>query len=147
MRDVAKCIRGTLASRREANRPPPGNVILAAALSGVIAERANHGLPVVTLGTERLIDGDGAPIRVFEDERAAAILFVGSTPEPSPGAALLASEPDFPRLPFAEDGIFDAESGTVLETLPFAGRQAGPRLNGDAVHNTHPPGSRHQAGK
>ena len=37
-------------------------------------------------------------------QRAAAILFVGSTTELSPGAALLASEPDLPRLPVAEDG-------------------------------------------
>jgi hypothetical protein len=73
-------------------------------------------------------------------QRAAAILFVGSITELSPGAALLASEPDLPRLPFAEDGIIDAESGTVLETLPFAGQKAGPRINGDAVHNTDPPG-------
>jgi hypothetical protein len=35
--------------------------------------------------------------------------------------------------------IVDAESGTVLETLPFAGR-AGPRINGDAVHSTNLPG-------
>jgi signal transduction histidine kinase len=92
--------------------------------------------------TKRLIDGDGAPIRVCKDERAAATLFVGSTTEPSPGATLLASKPDFPRLPFAEDGVFvvDAESGTVLETPPFAGLRIAPRINGDAVHNTYPPG-------
>ena len=44
--------------------------------------------------TERLIDDDGTP------NQAAGILFVGSTTEPGPG------------LPFGEDGIFDAESGT-----------------------------------
>jgi signal transduction histidine kinase len=55
-----------------------------------------------------MLDDDGAPIQ---------ILFVGSTTEPGPGAALLASEPGLPRT-VAEDGIVivDAESGTVLET-------------------------------
>jgi signal transduction histidine kinase len=88
-----------------------------------------------------MLDDDSAPIQVLEDERAAATLFVGSTTELSPGAALLASEPDFPRLPFAEDGILivDAETGTVLETFPFSEQKTGPRINGDVVHNTHPP--------
>src|ERR1700682_1993642 len=54
---------------------------------------------------ESILDDDSAPIQVLEDERAAATLFVGSTTEPSPGAALLASEPDFRRLPFAGDGL------------------------------------------
>jgi signal transduction histidine kinase len=67
-----------------------------------------------------MLDDEGAPIQVLEDERAAAILFVGSTAEPGPGAALLVSESGLTRVP-AADGIFivDAESGTVLETLPF----------------------------
>lgn len=97
VRDVAEWIRGTLASRREAKQPPPGNGV----------------------GTERLIDDDGLPIHALDDEPTAAILFVGSTTEPGPAAAPLASGHDFPRVPFAEDGIFtvDAESGTVLETL------------------------------
>src|SRR4029077_8715888 len=71
---------------------------------------------------ESMLDDEGAPIQVLEDERAAATLFVGSTTEPSPGAALLACEPDFPRQPLAEEGILivDAESGTVLETFPFS---------------------------
>jgi len=88
-----------------------------------------------------MLDDDSAPIRALEDERAAATLFVGSTTEPGPGAALLASEPDFPRLPFAEDGILivDAETGTVLETFPFSEQKTGPRINGDVVHHTHPP--------
>jgi hypothetical protein len=60
-----------------------------------MAERAEHCVPVVTHGTERLIDDDGALIQVLEDERAGAILFVGSTTEPGPREALLASEPDF----------------------------------------------------
>ena len=48
-----------------------------------------------------------------------------------------------PRVPVAEDGIFivDAASGTVLETLPFPERKTGPRINGDALRKTHPPGS------
>jgi signal transduction histidine kinase len=92
--------------------------------------------------TERLIDGDGAPTRVLEDDRAGATLFVGSTTEPGPGAALPASGPDLLRLPFAEDGMFivDAESGTVLEALTSVGRDSGSRVNGDAVHNTYSPG-------
>jgi hypothetical protein len=126
MRDVAKWIRETLASRREANRPPPGNVILGAALSGVIAERANHGLPVVTLGTERLIDGDGAPIRVFEDERAAAILFVGGTTEPSPGAALLASDPITPYTrPLRQAPLPVEELATAKQGSEFTVRLPG----------------------
>ena len=88
-----------------------------------------------------MLDDEGAPIQVLEDERAAATLFVGSTTEPSPGAALLACEPDFPRQPLAEEGILivDAESGTVLETFPFSEQNTGPRLNGDVVHNAYPP--------
>jgi signal transduction histidine kinase len=79
-----------------------------------------------------------AALRAVLDGRAAAILFVGSSTEPGPGAALLAFEPGLPRVPVAEGGIFivDAESGTVLETLPFAEHKTGPRINGDAVHNT-----------
>jgi signal transduction histidine kinase len=88
-----------------------------------------------------MFDDDGAPIQVLEDERAAATLFVGAT-EPGPGATLLASEPGLPRVPVAEDGIFivDGESSTVLETLPFPEHKSGPRINGDALHNTYPPG-------
>ena len=85
-----------------------------------------------------MFDDDRAPNQVLEDERAAAILFVGSTTELGPGAALLACESGLPPVPVPEDGIFivDAESGTVLETLPFAEHKTGPRINGDAVHNT-----------
>jgi signal transduction histidine kinase len=81
-------------------------------------------------------------LRAVLDGRAAAILFVGSTTEPGPGAALLACEPGLPGVPVAEGGIFivDAESGTVLETLPFPEQTTGPRINGDAVHHTNPPG-------
>jgi signal transduction histidine kinase len=76
------------------------------------------------------------------DERATAILFIGSPTEPDSGAAMLASEPRFPRLPLAEDGtlIVDAESGRVLESLPFLVRKTEPRINGGNVHNIHPPG-------
>ena len=72
------------------------------------------------------------------DGRAAAILFVGSTTEPTLGATLLTSEPGLPCVPVAEGGIFivDVESGAVLETLPFPEHKSGPRINGDAVHNT-----------
>jgi len=59
-----------------------------------------------------MLDDDGTPIHVFENGQASATLFVGSTTEPGPGAALLASEPGF----------------------------QGPRINGDAVHDTDPPG-------
>jgi signal transduction histidine kinase len=85
-----------------------------------------------------MFDDDGAPIQVLEDERAAAILFVGSTTEPGPGATLLASEPGLPRVPVAEGGIFfvDGESSTALETLPFPEHKSGPRIDGDALHNT-----------
>ena len=135
MRDVTEWIRGTLASRRKAKRQPRGNVVLGAVLHNIIAERANHGLLVVTDGTERLSSGDDQSMHVLEDEQAAAVLFVGSTTEPSPGASLLASRPGFPRLPFAEDGVFivDAESGRVLEALPLAGQ---PFINDAVVQNT-----------
>ncbi len=81
-------------------------------------------------------------LRAVLDGRAAAILFVGSATEPGPGAALLACEPGLPRVPVAEGGILivDAESGTVLETLPFPEHKTGPRINGDAVHDTYHPG-------
>lgn len=47
----------------------------------------------------------GAPIRAIDDERAAATLFVGSTTEPGPAAALLATEPGAPRSPFVKNGV------------------------------------------
>jgi two-component system CheB/CheR fusion protein len=53
MRDIAEWIRGTLESRREANRQPPGRGVLGAALHNVNAERAKHSSLVVTRGTER----------------------------------------------------------------------------------------------
>ena len=61
-----------------------------------------------------MLDDDGAPIQ---------ILFVGSTTEPGPGAALLGSEPGLPRPV--------AESGTVLETCditPYTRPQREARL-------------------
>src|SRR4029077_14447238 len=75
MRDVAKWIRGMPANA--ANHRLPGDAVLGTGLADVIAERANHGLLVVTRGTERLNDEAGAPIHVLEDEPAATILFVG----------------------------------------------------------------------
>src|SRR6185437_5224002 len=86
--------------------------------------------------------GRGAPIDGLDDEQATGILFIGSPIEPDSGAAMLASEPRFPRLPLAEDGILigDAESGRVLENLPFVVQKTGPRINGKNVHNIHPPG-------
>jgi hypothetical protein len=47
----------------------------------------------------------GAPIDARDDDRAAAILFVGSTTEPGPGGALLVSERGSHRSSFSEDGI------------------------------------------
>jgi hypothetical protein len=47
----------------------------------------------------------GAPNQALDDDRAVAILFVGSTTEPGPGGALAAAQPGFYRLPFVEDGI------------------------------------------
>jgi signal transduction histidine kinase len=101
MRNVAEWIRGTLESRREANRPPLGNVVLGMVSHNDTVERANHGLHVVTHSAEWFMDDDGAPTPVLEDERSAASLFVGSTTEPSPGAARLVSEPEFSRPPLA----------------------------------------------
>jgi len=53
MHDIAESIHGTLVSRREANRQPPGRNGLGAALHNAIAERAKHGLLVVTSESER----------------------------------------------------------------------------------------------
>jgi hypothetical protein len=52
----------------------------------------------------------GAPIQALEDERAAAILFVGSTTEPGPGAAPLASESGLHRSPPVAGGISVVDS-------------------------------------
>jgi hypothetical protein len=58
----------------------------------------------------------GAPIQALDDDRAVATLFVGSTTEPGPGVALLATEPGIPRSPFVEDGIsvVDAETSSRI---------------------------------
>ena len=61
---------------------------------------------------------NGAQIQALDEDRAVAILFVGSTTEPSPGAALLATEAGFSCSPFVEDGIcgVDAEpSGRITD--------------------------------
>ena len=96
---------------------------------------------ISTHGIERSIYNRGAPIDGHDDERATAILFIGSPTEPNSGAAKLVSEPRFPRLPLAEDGIpsVDAENGGILENLPFVAQKTGPRINGESVHNRHPP--------
>lgn len=49
-----------------------------------------------------MLVGSGAPIQVLDDDRAAALLFVGSATEPGPGAAPLATELGFPRSPLVE---------------------------------------------
>jgi len=49
----------------------------------------------------------GAPIQALDDDRAVAILFVGSTTEPGRDGALFAAEPGFRGSPFVEDGICD----------------------------------------
>jgi len=101
------------------------------------AEYTNPSFSAVARGTEQLIDDGGAPVHVLEDERAPATGLVGRTTASSPGAALLACEPGFPRLPRAEDmiPIPDANSDPVLETQPIAAPNGGSRLNGDVVHN------------
>jgi hypothetical protein len=48
---------------------------------------------------------NGATIQALEDDRAIAILFVGSATEPGPGAAPRASESAFHREPFVAGGI------------------------------------------
>jgi len=53
---------------------------------------------------------NGAPIQSLEDDRAVAILFVGSATEPGPGAAPLASESGFYRSPFVADRIAVVDS-------------------------------------
>lgn len=105
MRDVARWIRGIPANGRAANHRLPGGDVLRTGLPDVIAEHSNHGLLVLTRGTERLNDEAGAPIHLLKHEVAAATLFVGSTTEPSPG------------------------------------QKSRPRINGDALHNSRPPGA------
>lgn len=136
MHDVARWTRGMSASAPEANRQLPGRVTRGAALRHATAERASHGLRAVTSGTKQLIEEPAASIPVRKDEYAAAILFVGSTTEPSPVAALLASGADLHRPPFAAEGIFvvDGESGTVFETLSLSKQKGEPRTNGDVRH-------------
>jgi signal transduction histidine kinase len=142
MRDVTEWIRGSLPSRRESIQLPPGQAVLGAVLHTIIAERVLPGVRVGTHGIERSIDSEGAPIDGLDDELAAAILFIGSTTEPYAGPALLAPEPRFSGLPLAEDGLLvvDAESGRVVDTLPFVTQKTGPRVNGEILHNTHSPG-------
>ena len=70
---------------------------------------------------ERSSDNEGAPIGGFDEERAAAILFIGSAIEPDSGAAMRAAAPRFSRP-------------------PFVAQKMGPRINSENVRNIHPPG-------
>jgi hypothetical protein len=89
-----------------------------------------------------MLDDDGAPIQVLDDERAAAILFVGSTTEPGRGAALLGSEPDLPRVPVAEDSIFIVDADLLDASRITHGRlhlqreRRGKRDCGESRHRT-----------
>jgi signal transduction histidine kinase len=138
MSDVTEWIRGSRASRRESIQLLPEQAVLGAVLHTIIAERVLPGVRVGTHRIERSIDNEGARI---DDGRATAILFIGSTTELNSAPALLASEPRFPPLPLAEDGILivDAGSGRVLETL-LSVAKTGPRINGESVHKIYPPG-------
>jgi signal transduction histidine kinase len=121
------------ASALKSNGQLPAGAVLRAPVHSCTAEGANHGL-LVTRGTERFIDDTAAvSIHVLEDERAAAILFIGSTTEPSPVTAPQVSETGIAAKRFAEESMFvlDAESGTVVETLPFSGQKKRPRSNSD----------------
>jgi signal transduction histidine kinase len=141
MRDVTTWKRGPQASRCAAIQLPAGQGVLGAVLHHVTAERAHPGLPAGAHGIELSIDIEGAPIQGLEGERATEILFIGSTTEPHSGPALLASEPCFPRMPFAEDGvcIVDAETRGFSETVPFFGQKTGRRINGEILHDTYSP--------
>ena len=142
MSNVTEWIRGSLSSRRESIHLPPGLAVLRAILHNIMAERVLSGVRVSTRGIERSIDNEGAPIDGLDDEQATAILFIGSPTEPDSVPALPACEPRSPGLPLAEDGILivDAESGRILESLPFVAQKTGPRIDGENVYNIHPPG-------
>jgi len=60
---------------------------------------------------------NGAPIQAFEDDRAVAILFVGSATEPGPGPPPLASESGFHRSPFVADriSVVDSEASGAIK--------------------------------
>jgi signal transduction histidine kinase len=96
MREVTEWLRGTLASRREAEERSRGNVVLGTVLHNTFSVRASHRLLVVADSRQRLLGG--AP-----------------TPASTQGSS---------RLPFAEDGVFivDADTGRVIETLPHTRR-------------------------
>src|SRR5579871_1293588 len=132
MRDVSRWIRGKPANTLKSNGQLPAGAVLRAPINGCIPERANHGL-LVTRGTERSIDDPAVSIYMLEDERAAAILFIGSTTEPSPVAAPQVSETDIAAKRFAGGSMFvlDAESGALVETLSFSGQKKRPRTNRD----------------
>jgi signal transduction histidine kinase len=83
----------------------------------------------------------GVPIRGIKNEQPVVSLFVGSITELNSGSAPLAAQPRSAGLPLAEDGMFivDAESGRVLETLPFVSPRTVQRTNGAVLHNTDSP--------
>ena len=58
---------------------------------------------------------NGASIQALEDDRAVAILFVGSATEPGP--APLASESGFHRAPFVADriSVVDSEASGAIK--------------------------------
>jgi hypothetical protein len=61
----------------------------------------------------------GAPIQALDDDRAVAMLFVGSTTEPGPDGTLFATEPGFRGSLFVEDGICDVgleTSGCITDS-------------------------------
>jgi signal transduction histidine kinase len=125
------------ANGRAANHQLPGDDVLGTVPADVIAERANHGLLVVTYGTERLNDEAGAPLHALEDEPAAAILFVGSTTEPSPGQKRrrringdALHNPDPPW----RAGIFDS---AVRDIRPYARRLRQARLRAKELVNAN----------
>jgi signal transduction histidine kinase len=142
MRDVTAWIRGSLASRREWIRLPPGQDVLGAVLHNIITERTRPVAEVSTRAIDRPADNEGAPSERLEDEQAGAVLCILGIIEPYTGLALLASEPRFPSVPFAEDGflIVDPETGTVLETVQLVGQKTGPPTNGEIPDNTGHPG-------
>jgi hypothetical protein len=96
MRDVAEWIRGLPASGHEVDPHPPEKGVR---------------------GAERLIDDPSGLIHVLEDQRAAAILFVGNSTEPSPGAAPLASESGSP----ASEGFTGMAHGLERLARPQSG--------------------------
>ena len=142
MSDVTAWIRGSLASRREWIRLPPGQDVLGTVLHNIIAERARPVVGVETRAIERSADNEGTPGDRLEHEQSAAIQCILGIIEPCAGLALLASERRSSGVPFAEDGflIVDPETGRILETLQVIGQQRQPGTNGEILDDTGRPG-------